>query len=59
MKEIRVAIFEDNRSLRESLFNLLESAEGFTCAGAFAHCERVVENKIGRASCRERVYVLV
>ncbi|MEO7263404.1 MAG: response regulator transcription factor [Ferruginibacter sp.] len=44
MKEIRVAIFEDNRSLRESLFNLLESCEGFTCAGAFAHCERVVEN---------------
>jgi DNA-binding NarL/FixJ family response regulator len=44
MKDIRVAIFEDNGSLRQSLFNLLESAEGFTCAGAFAHCERVVEN---------------
>jgi DNA-binding NarL/FixJ family response regulator len=44
MKEIRVAIFEDNRSLREGLFNLIESSDGFTCAGAFAHCERVVEN---------------
>lgn len=44
MKEIRIAIFEDNRSLREGLFNLLESSDGFTCAGAFAHCERVVEN---------------
>ena len=44
MKEIRVAIFEDNRNLREGLFNLLESTEGFTCAGAFAHCERVVDN---------------
>src|SRR5215510_6034631 len=44
MKEIRVSIFEDNRSLRESLFNLLESAEGFICAGAFAHCERVLDN---------------
>jgi len=44
MNEIRVAIFEDNRSLRESLFRLLKSSEGFTCAGAFAHCERVVEN---------------
>src|SRR5215510_1912126 len=44
MKEIRVSIFEDNRSLREGLFNLLESAEGFTCAGAFAHCERVLDN---------------
>jgi DNA-binding NarL/FixJ family response regulator len=44
MKEIRVAIFEDNRNLREGLFNLLESSEGFTCVGAFAHCERVVDN---------------
>lgn len=30
--------------MRESLFNLLETSEQFTCAGAFAHCERVVEN---------------
>lgn len=42
--EIRVIIFEDNRQLRESLFNLLESSGGFICAGAFAHCERVLEN---------------
>ena len=42
--EIRVIIFEDNRNLRESLFNLLESSSGFVCAGAFAHCERVLEN---------------
>jgi len=42
--EIRVIIFEDNRNLRESLFNLLESSSGFICAGAFAHCERVLEN---------------
>jgi DNA-binding NarL/FixJ family response regulator len=44
MKDIRVSIFEDNRNLREGLFNLLESTEGFTCAGAFAHCERVLDN---------------
>ena len=44
MKEIRVAIFEDNSSLRESLFNLLEASNGFTCVGAFAHCEHAVEN---------------
>ena len=44
MKNIRVALFEDNRHLRESLFNLLESSDGYTCAGAFAHCERVIEN---------------
>lgn len=44
MKKIRVAIFEDNRNLREGLFNLLETSDQFTCVGAFAHCERVVEN---------------
>lgn len=44
MKKIRVAIFEDNRSLREGLYNLLESGDVFTCAGAFAHCGRVIEN---------------
>lgn len=44
MKKIRVVIFEDNRNLRESLFKLLETSEHFTCVGAFAHCERVVEN---------------
>ena len=44
MKEIRVAIFEDNRNLREGLFNLLEASNGFTCVGAFAHCEHAVEN---------------
>jgi len=44
MKDIRVIIFEDNRNLREGLFNLLESSGGFTCAGAYANCERVLEN---------------
>ena len=44
MKDIRVAIFEDNSNLRRGLFNLLESHEGFVCAGAFGHCERVIEN---------------
>jgi DNA-binding NarL/FixJ family response regulator len=44
IKKIRVAIFEDNRNLRESLFNLLETSDQFTCVGAFANCERVVEN---------------
>ncbi|MBA3647211.1 MAG: response regulator transcription factor [Chitinophagales bacterium] len=44
MKEIRVAIFEDNQNLREGLFNLIKASEGFTCAGAFANCERVIEN---------------
>ena len=33
---IKVAIFEDNNHLRETLELLLNSAEGFTCAGAYA-----------------------
>ena len=44
MKDIRVAIFEDNSNLRRGLFNLLESNDGFVCAGAFGNCERVIEN---------------
>ena len=44
MNDIRVSIFEDNRNLREGLYNLIESSNGFVCAGAFAHCERVIEN---------------
>lgn len=44
MKDIRVILFEDNRNLRESLFNLLDSSNGFTCVGAYANCERVLEN---------------
>ncbi len=44
MKEIRVAIFEDNSNLREGLFNLLEASDNFTCVGAFAHCIHVVKN---------------
>lgn len=44
MKEIRVAIFEDNRNLRDGLFNLLEASNNFTCVGAFGHCMYVEEN---------------
>lgn len=44
MKNIRVTIFEDNLQLREGLFNLIDSSEGFICAGAFPNCKRVLEN---------------
>jgi DNA-binding NarL/FixJ family response regulator len=44
MKNIRVAIFDDNTELRESLFNLVDASEGFICVGAFANCERVLQN---------------
>lgn len=44
MKNIRVTIFEDNTQLREGLFNLIDSSEGFICGGAFSNCKRVLEN---------------
>ena len=36
MQNIRVAIFEDNKYLRESLYYLINGTEGFTCTGAYA-----------------------
>ena len=44
MKNIRVTIFEDNSQLREGLFNLVDSSEGFICGGAFSNCKHVLEN---------------
>jgi DNA-binding NarL/FixJ family response regulator len=35
---IKVAIFEDNQLLRESLFQLINGSDGFTCTGAFSDC---------------------
>ena len=39
---IRVAVFEDNKHLRETFEFLLNNAEGFTCAGAWADCHNPV-----------------
>jgi DNA-binding NarL/FixJ family response regulator len=44
MKTIRVAIFEDNTQLRDSLFDLVDVSDGFSCVGAFANCQRVLQN---------------
>ena len=44
MKNIRVAIFDDNTQLRESLFNFIDASEGFICTGAFANCENILQN---------------
>jgi DNA-binding NarL/FixJ family response regulator len=41
---IKVAIFEDNRSLRESLFQLIDGSDGFRCVGAFPNCDRLIQN---------------
>lgn len=41
---IRVAIFEDNKHLRETFLFLLNNSEGFTCAGAFADCNELIDD---------------
>lgn len=41
---IRVAVFEDNKHLRETFELLLDSADGFTCAGAWSDCHNLVAN---------------
>lgn len=41
---IRVMIFEDNQSLRESLYQLIHGSEGFTCIGAYENCSQLMEN---------------
>lgn len=38
--EIRVAIFEDNKLVREALQTILNGTPGFTCCGAFADGNR-------------------
>jgi DNA-binding NarL/FixJ family response regulator len=42
--EIKVAVFEDNKKLRESLEQLIDSAEGMICTGAFANADKLIQN---------------
>jgi DNA-binding NarL/FixJ family response regulator len=42
--EIKVVIFEDNKSLRDSLFILIDGSPGFTCTGCFANCRDVIKD---------------
>jgi DNA-binding NarL/FixJ family response regulator len=39
---IKVAIFEDNKHLREGLQILLNGTPGFTCAGAYPDCSNLI-----------------
>jgi DNA-binding NarL/FixJ family response regulator len=41
---IRVAIFEDNKHLRETFELLIMSADGFVCTGAYPDCSELVNN---------------
>jgi DNA-binding NarL/FixJ family response regulator len=44
MKDLKVTIFEDNRSLREGLYQLINGSPGLTCSGAFANCNNLVKD---------------
>src|SRR6188474_249881 len=41
---IRVTIFEDNNSLRQSLYQLINGSDGFKCVGAFEDCLDLMKN---------------
>lgn len=41
---IRVAIFEDNHSLRNGLYQLIDGSDGFECVGAFPDCDGLLKN---------------
>ena len=40
--ELKVAIFEDNMLLRESLFQLINGTEGYICVGVFPDCKDII-----------------
>lgn len=42
--KIRVTIFEDNRSLRQGLYQLINGSEGFQCVGAFEDCLNLLQD---------------
>ena len=44
---IKVVLFEDNKSLRESIAEMLSISDDFNCAGEYADCRNVVQ-VIGR-----------
>lgn len=44
MKTINVAIFEDNRILRQGLVQLINGSAGFKCTGAYANCSQLLEH---------------
>ena len=41
---IRVAIFDDNKNLLDSLFQLINGSSGFECVGAFPNCNELLSD---------------
>ena len=42
--KIRVTIFDDNRSVRQGLHQLINGSQGYECAGTFENCLNLLEN---------------
>ena len=42
--DIRVSVFDDNNSLRDSLYYLISGTPGFAIGGVYADCNQVLEN---------------
>jgi len=42
--KIKVAIFEDNKVLRQGLYQLINGSDGFQCVGAFEDCLNLLQN---------------
>src|SRR6476660_9384119 len=41
---IKVAIFDDNKNLLDSLFQLINGSPGFICVGAFPNCNELISD---------------
>jgi len=42
--KIKVAIFEDNKGLRQGLYQLINGSDGFQCVGAFEDCLNILQD---------------
>jgi len=42
--KIKVTVFEDNKSLRQGLYQLINGSEGFECVGAFEDCLNLLKD---------------
>jgi DNA-binding NarL/FixJ family response regulator len=42
--KIKVTIFDDNKSLRHGLYQLIDGSEGYECAGAFENCSSLLKD---------------
>lgn len=42
--EIRVAIFEDSKLIRDALYAIITGTPGYKCTGAYADCNRIKED---------------